>query len=185
MKGNSSLVERVMGVLKLDVPTFEEIEHDQSATGQAAVVVVAVAILAGIGAGLAGTTGFSIGGLIAAILTQLIGWVVWSAVVFFVGTKFFGGKADIGEMLRVIGFAQAPNVLGVLAFIPLLGGIATLIGSLWALVTGVIGVRQGLDVSTGTAIIVMIIGIIAFFIVGMIFATIFGVGAIGLGAITG
>lgn len=185
MKGDQSLVERVIGVLKLDVPTFEEIEHDQTATGQAAIVVVAVAVLAGIGAGLAGTTGFSIGGLIAAILSQLFGWVVWAAVVYFVGTRFFGGTADLGEMLRVIGFAQAPNALGVLAFIPVLGPIAAFVGSIWALITGVIGVRQGLDVSTGTAIIVMIIGIIAFFVVGLIFATIFGVTALGLGAITG
>ena len=97
MKGNQSLVERAIGVLKLDVPTFEEIEHDQGATGQAALIVVIVAILSGLGGGLSGTNGFSIGGLIFGIIGVLISWIVWSALVYFIGTRFFNGQADIGN----------------------------------------------------------------------------------------
>lgn len=171
-----------MGVLKLDVPTFEEIEHDQGATGQAALVVVLVAVLSGLGAGMAGDTGFSIGLLIGAVLTSIIGWIAWSAVVYFVGTNFFGGTADIGEMLRVIGFAQVPQALNLLAFIPVIGSIVGFAALVWALITGVIGVRQGLDVSTGTAVIVMIIGAITYAIVAMIIGLIFGGIAFGLGA---
>ncbi len=39
------MINRIIGVLKLDSATFEEIEHDQTATTQAAMVVLAVAIM--------------------------------------------------------------------------------------------------------------------------------------------
>lgn len=177
MKGNQSLLERIVGVLKLDVPTFEEIEHDQSATGQAALVVVLVAVLSGLGSGLSGTNGFSLGGLLLGIIGVIIGWVVWSALVYYIGTSFFGGTADIGEMLRVIGFARAPSALGILAFIPVVGLIIGLVAAVWSLVAGVIGVRQGLDISTTNAVIVVIIGWIVAVVIGFVLA------AIGLGSI--
>lgn len=183
MKGNQSLVERVIGVLKLDVPTFEEIEHDQEATVQAAIIVAVVAVVSAIGLALNPDIGFNIGALIGVILSSILGWVAWSAVVYFVGTRFFGGTADLGEMLRVIGFAQVPQAINVLAFIPFLGGIIGLIALIWSLITGVIGVRQGLDVSTGTAVIVMIIGAIAYAIVAAILSLIFGGVAFGLGSV--
>ena len=47
-----NLFQRMVGVLKLDVNTYEEIEHDQNETGQAALIVLIVAIVSGIGNGL-------------------------------------------------------------------------------------------------------------------------------------
>jgi hypothetical protein len=44
------MLQRIMGVFMLNADTFEEIEHDQSATGQAAIVVTIVALLSAIGA---------------------------------------------------------------------------------------------------------------------------------------
>ena len=45
------MLDRVIGVFKLSSNTFEEIEHDQNATGEAAIVVAVVALLAAIGGG--------------------------------------------------------------------------------------------------------------------------------------
>jgi hypothetical protein len=45
----SSLAERMVGAEFLSVDTFEEVEHDQNATGQAAFVVAIVAVARGIG----------------------------------------------------------------------------------------------------------------------------------------
>ena len=51
------MFNRIMGVFKLDVNTFEEIEHDESATSQAAIVVALVALLAVVGSGLGAQIG--------------------------------------------------------------------------------------------------------------------------------
>ena len=49
------MLQRILGVFKLDKATFAEIEADQTATTQAALVVILVAVVAGIGAALAAT----------------------------------------------------------------------------------------------------------------------------------
>jgi hypothetical protein len=71
------MVDRIIGVLKMDVNTFEEIEADQTATTQAAMIVVVVALVNGLFSGL--ITGSFFGTLISTILSTLIGWVAWSA----------------------------------------------------------------------------------------------------------
>lgn len=173
------MINRIIGVLKLDVNTYEEIEADESATSQAAIVVSIVAIAGGlIGGGINAAMGGSfLGSFLQTLLTAYIGWLVWAAVTYFVGTQFFGGQATMGEMLRVIGFAQAP---GILAIIPVCGSF---IGWIWSIATGFIAVRQGLDIDNTKAIFTIIIGWVAVFIVSLIIGAILG--AIGLTASAG
>ncbi len=173
------LIDRVIGVFKLDTNTFEEIEADQSATGQAALVVLVVALISAIGAGLGATFAEAsfFGAFISMMISAFGGWIIWSAVTYFVGTTFFGGEADLGEMLRVIGFSYAPQVLGI---IPCLGG---LVGGLWSLVAGFIAVRQGLDLDNTKALLTILIGFIAYVIFGIVMGLLFGVAAFGFGAL--
>ena len=76
-------------------------------------------------------------------------------------------KADFNETFRVVGFAASPGVFNVLAIIPFLGPLVSLLVGIWSLVIGVIAVREVLDYSnTGRAIIVALIaGVACWFIV--------------------
>ena len=49
------MLARMMGAARLNVPTFEDVEHDSGATIQAMIVVVLVSIAIGIGGLLAET----------------------------------------------------------------------------------------------------------------------------------
>ena len=148
-----SIVDRMRGAAMLDVATYEEVEHDNDATGQAAVVVIIVAICTAIGAVWRGGPSI-IGGPISAIL----GWLMWSAITYVIGDKMLGGTATWGELLRTIGFAQAPGVLMIFGIVPILGGFVRLVVGLWLLVTGVVAIRQALDFSTGKAIATALLG---------------------------
>ena len=148
-----SITDRMMGAATLDVATYEEVEADTTATGQAAIVVTLAAIASAIGA--AGEGG---PGIIGMLLGTLVGWALWSGVTYFIGTKLFGGTATWGELLRTIGFAQAPGVLLVLAIVPLLGGLVRVAVSIWLLIAGIIAIRQALDVTTGKAVLTAVIG---------------------------
>lgn len=173
------LIDRIIGVFKLSADTFEEIEADQTATSQAALVVLLVALVSAVGAAIGAS--FSDSSFISAFLGTLIsafgGWIIWSAVTYFVGTTFFGGKADLGEMLRVIGFSYAPQILGI---IPCLGG---LVGGLWSLAAGFVAVRQGLDLDNTNALLTIIVGFIAYILFSIVVGLIFGVAAFGFGAL--
>jgi hypothetical protein len=164
---------------RLEVPLYEEVEADTTATNQALLVVVIVAIAAGIGAAFGG--GNAVGRLIGGVLNALIGWAVWSYVVYFVGTRFMGGTATYGELLRTLGFAETPGVLSIFGFIPVLGGILALIGGIWTLVASFIATRQALDIDNGKTVITIILAFIALLIVvtiiSIIIGTIFGIGA--------
>ena len=166
------LISRIIGVFKLDVGTFEAIEHDPSATGQAALVVAIVAILSAFGSAFGAVfsnSGF-FNNFVSALVWTFIGWLVWSVISYFVGVSFFGGQATLDEMLRVIGFAYAPQML---AIIPCIGG---LIGAIWSLVAGFIAVRQGLDIDDLKAFLTIVIGfgvyIAGSIIIGLIFGSI-------------
>lgn len=166
-----SMVDRIKGAAMLDVATYEDVEADTTATGQAAGVVVLASIAAAIGAAGAGGRGI-LGGLVGA----LVGWLVWAGVTYIIGDKLLGGTATWGELLRTLGFAHAPGILMVLAILPVLGGILALGVGIWMLIAGVIAIRQALDFSTGKAIATALLGFIALVVLRVIFGGMLGGG---------
>ena len=102
----ASFTERMLGAAKLDVRTYEEVEADRTATGQAMAVVVLASVAAGIGQ--IGQSG--IFGLIAGAIGALIGWFIWAFLTYIIGTKFLPEpqtRSDMGELLRTSGEASA------------------------------------------------------------------------------
>ena len=160
--------QRIVGALKLDANTFEDIERDPTAMGQS-VGVIALAALAG---SLGHIWGFGFGAMVIAMVAALVGYALWAVVVWLVGTKVMPDpetKADFPEAFRVIGFAASPGLLGAISIIPLIGTIlmflVTPIVWLWSMAIMVVAVRQVLDYKeTFKAVIVVIIGFVAFLI---------------------
>ena len=140
----TSLKDRIIRAAKLDVNLYEEVEADKQALGQAMGVVVLSSIAAGIGSIAKG----GLGGILAGTIAALMGWYIWAYLTYFIGTKFLPEpqtEADLGELLRTIGFSSSPGLIRVLGIIPGLGGIVFLAASIWMLVAMVIAVRQALD----------------------------------------
>jgi len=172
MERKSSLIERMLGAARLDIDTYEEVEHDTTATSQAAVVVTIVAVAAAIGGVRSGS-----GGLIAGLIGAFVGWLIWSGVTYLIGTALFKGEATWGELLRTLGFAQSPGVLYVLGIVPFLGGLVGFAVWIWLLVAGIIAIRQALDVDTGKAILTALIGWGVYVVFAIILSVFLGVGA--------
>lgn len=175
-----ALVDQMIRASRLDVSLYEEVEHDKSQTTNALTVVAITAAAAAIGSAISAAmatpgAGNPVLGIIGAILMAILGWAVWTGCVYFVGTRLFGGTATWGEVLRTVGFADSPNVLMILSFIPILGGLIALVVWIWTIVTTVVAVRQSLDISTGKAVVASIIGAIAAAILIAIIAGIFSI----------
>jgi len=185
----ATMFNRAMRAAMLDVNFYNEAEADTSLNQEALMVVVLVSVAAGIGSFLAGVIGGSIGvalvGLIVAVVMGVLGYYIWAYITYFVGTSLFGGTSDPGEMLRVLGYASGPRVLSILSFIPCVGALVSLVGGIWSLVAGVIGIREAMDFDTIKAIITVIIGWVIVLIITFVVLAVFGVGAAGLGALGG
>jgi hypothetical protein len=176
------MVDRIVRAIRLDWTVFREIAEDESAMSQAAIIVAVVTFLSSIGTAI----GVLIGGgaFGRAVLSFfgdwiingiLIGWIGWAIITYFVGTAMFQGKTDIPEMMRVLGYASAPKLLGILGFIPCVGWIFALAGWILSLIAGVIAVREAMEFETSQAIVTVVIGVVVAIVLSLILS-LFGLG---------
>ena len=172
----STFSDRLIGTARLDAKTFEEIEADIAATGQAMMVVVLSSVAAGVGT--ASFDGFRIATLTMGTAAALIGWMAWAILTYLVGTRVFHEpqtQSNVGELLRTTGFASAPGILRVIGVLPGIGWLVYLVTSIWMLAAMVIGVRQALDfTSTGRALAVCAAGWVLSVIIAVVLGVAFG-----------
>ncbi len=167
------LWDRILRACKLEADVYEEVEADQAATPQAALVVVLSAVAAGIGNSMSA----GVFGLIVFAIAALIGWYVWAYLTYIIGTRLLPEvqtEADYGQLLRTLGFASAPGLIRVLGIIPAIGGLFFTLAFIWMLIATVIAVRQALDyTSTLRAVGVCVIGWMVYAVLAFIPALIF------------
>jgi hypothetical protein len=122
----NALMQRVRRLATLDTAVFDEVRTDTTATLPALIVAAGATLLFGIGGWLwwvlqdfnphSGELFFK--SAILGSIVSLILWGVWVAITYVVLTQVFRARADINEMVRVMGFAAAPLAIGLLLFIP-------------------------------------------------------------------
>ncbi len=153
--GRETLVSRMVGAARLDPAIYRALASDTGATAHAGGVVVVAGVASVIGAPEVGITGIPLG-----VMAGLLGWILWSTLIYLIGDKLLGGTATWGELLRVLGFAQTPGILYVFAFLP--GGVflRTLL-SVWIIVAVVVAIREALEFSTGKAVLTAALGFMA------------------------
>ena len=171
----NALTSRLMRVLRFDASVYREIAADQGALPQALTIVVIAVILYSIPSFVAGQ-GAAAGIVLVAlgIIGGLIGFGLYSAVAAFIAKTFFQGKTEFQEMARTLGFAYAWQAVGILGFIPILGGLIAFVGWIGAVVSGLIALRESAEFDTVKALITVVIAAI---VAG--FATFCATGIIG------
>lgn len=167
---------RLTGAMRLDANTYEDVEADARATGQALGVVFLASLAAGIGFPPRG------GPWLEAVTVQtaaaLMAWIVWAALVYLIGVHVYPEpttRTSIGELLRTTGFSTAPGVLLALGAFPMIGRPVLAITLVWMLVTMLVAVRQALDyTSLARAVAVCVFGWLLAFsllvVIGIFFA---------------
>ena len=171
----ASFTERMIGAAKLDVQVYEEVEVDTGATGQAMGVVLLSSLAGGIGSVGLGAGG--LGGFVGGGIAALIGWAIWAFLTYIIGTRLLAEpqtRADVGELMRTLGFAQSPGLVRIVGILPGVGSLAVSIVSIWMLVAMVIAVRQALDyTSTLRAVGVCLVGWVLQIVISLVFLIFF------------
>ena len=172
----ASFTERMIGAARLDSQIYEEVEADTGATGQA-VGVVLLSSLAG-GIGVAGLGPGGLGGFVVGSVAALIGWVTWAFLTYIIGTRLLAEpqtRADVGQLMRTLGFAQSPGLVRIAGILPGVGSLVLSLVAIWMLVAMVIAVRQALDyTSTWRAVSVCLVGWVLSIAMSVVFFLVFG-----------
>jgi len=154
----TSFTQRMLRAARLDAALYEEVEADTAATRQAMWVVVLSSVAAGIGT----ITHSGLTGMVFGTVFALIGWYLWALLTYWIGTRILPEpqtQADVGELLRTIGFSSAPGLLRGLGIVPGAGRPIFIAAQIWMLIAMVVAVRQALDYSgTARALAVCVIG---------------------------
>jgi hypothetical protein len=164
--------ERLMGAARLHPGTYEEVEHDVAATGQAVVVVVLSSVAAAIG--LMRPSALDLPLFVTHTSGAFVAWVVWSTLVYLIGVHLLPGpetRATVGQLLHTTGFAAVPGIFRAFGAVPVVGTPIFFLSSAWMLVAMFVAVRQALDYRHFTrALAVCVVG----WLLSLVFVAIIG-----------
>ncbi len=156
----ATLLRRFLAALALNPGVFEEVEADHGATWQAALVVLAAAVAAGIGHAGLGADARPV--LVAVAGASLLAWVGWALLLTLLGTAVLKERTtstDMGEVLRTLGFAAAPGVFRAFEVFGNSRWLVLPLTSVWMVAAMVIAVRQAFDyTTTGRAVLLSLLG---------------------------
>lgn len=139
----ASMFGRMVGAAKLNAATYEEVEADRGATGQAVLIAVLSSLAITIGDYHPGDTMLAF-----KLALTLVGWLSWLFIVWLIGVKLVPEaetRSDLGELVRTTGFGFTPGLFRVLGVLPMIGWLLVILAWLWTLATSVVAVRQALD----------------------------------------
>lgn len=177
------LLKRLAGIITLRGAVYRDIALDSEQTDASGAVIVSVYILIGLIDGYIVATANEVGSAMQIVTVGMTGgyqlftglfvWVVGGYLNALIASKVFRGNVNIGQMMRIIGYASMFRILGT---IPLAGftlfGIALNMKFLSYLLT-LVGSGVGLHASSRIGIVKTIIttitaGAILFFLVRLI-----------------
>jgi len=175
----NSLMQRLRRLAMLDTTVFDEVKGDVNSTIPAIVVVAVATLLSGIGGWLwfisqsyHDKSGEFLlkSAILGSILTIIVWAIGWLGVTYVMLTQVFRARADVNELIRVMGFAAAPLALTVGMVIPGLDygiGLAALGLTFGATL---IAVQSATDAPAGKALIATAAGFAVWVIVVQLFA---------------
>jgi len=183
------IIKGMIRAIKLDKAFYNEVEKDTSYSQDALVVVVLVSVIGAlgalVGALIRGQILAAILGFIVAAVIAVAGFYVWVFIAHYVGTRFFKGQGDRGELQRAMGFAYSPQILNLLGFIPCLGAIISLVAWALTIVAGFIAVRESLDQDNTNAALTVVVSAVIVFLITAAITAVFAALGFGISAMTG
>jgi len=126
-----------------------------------------------------------------ALWASVTGYVMSLVMVFVIAfiadalAPSFDGQKDFNQALKLTAYAMTASwVAGVLTFLPVIGWLVSVLGGLYSLYLFYLGTPILMKVpeqkAVGYTAVIVAIGIVVGFVLGMVNATIFGTGAAGM-----
>ena len=164
-------MDRIIGAFTFRKGVYAEVEHDDTFTTTAYVIVAVVALLSQLGAN--ASAGFDnllgwAGGTVIGTVFALVAFAIGVAVVSWVGRAIFNAEVTFQELVRTLGLAYVWQAVGVLGILGALStslscvvAPVTLAASLAFLVSWFIAAKEALDLEWLQVIITVVVAWVA------------------------
>jgi hypothetical protein len=142
----ATFMYRVLGALMLNATVFEDVEANPRASWQATAVVVLSSLATGLGVG--GLYDRRVSTFVITSLVALLVWVAWATLTLQIGTRLLPApetRADLGQLMRTIGFAASPGLFQIFAVFPRVMVPVVIATTLWMFAAMVVAVERALD----------------------------------------
>jgi hypothetical protein len=176
------LQDRLFGAFSFKQGIYYEVEHDQSFTPTAWLLVAGSALLAQLGANASADFGAWLVRSVALTAVEVLAFALAAFLIGWIGRNFFKAEVSFQEMVRTLGLAhvwRAVGVVGILtAIIPGLACIllpVTILAALLGLAAWFVAAREALDLDLVQTLITVVIGFLGFILVTQLFSAILGV----------
>lgn len=154
--------DRILRAARLDPRLYEEVKGDPDSFKQAVMLIFLSSLAGGIGLLWPGLHHAWPQKFFGGLAAGFLGWFVWVFAVYLIGVKFLGGPltySNLGELLRVTGFASAPGLIRVLGLYQPARMAVWGLALVWMLAAMVLAVRKALEYSsTGQTFLVCLGG---------------------------
>jgi hypothetical protein len=147
--------QRMLRVLKLDRTVYAEVERDPAGTRQAALVVAFVATFAALGTIL--LESWHPGAILGAVLGALLHWLLWSGLAYLLGVILYRKRPSLTHLVRALGYAQAPQLLAALAFVPVVGAWIVVGSRLLTLIAGNLAMSDAFEIRLPQALAIRLL----------------------------
>lgn len=166
------MFDRLVRAIRLDPTLYREVAGNKDLMGEAALIVLVATLLSAIGAGAGSHRAFLAFGA-ELINGLLIGWLLWSVLALLIG-DFLGGRSELSEMVRTLGYANAPRFLAVFGFLPCVGWLFRLAAWILTIAAGVIAIRESMEFDTLKAVVTAVLGLLAYIVISGLVGLVFG-----------
>ncbi|WP_425146808.1 YIP1 family protein [Deinococcus sp.] len=163
---SNMFAQSVTVLSKPGVATFEQFER-RGGTTEAYIYVVIGAVIAAVFGLLRG----GVGGLLTGLIGPLVGFAVFTYLVFLVGKQFFKGTGTYPEVAYTFALFYVPIgvVSAVVGIIPILGALVAFILSLVNIYFGYLAVQSSMNIrDQGSAILTLVLSWVGLFIITLI-----------------
>jgi hypothetical protein len=175
------LQDRLFGAFSFKDGIYYEVEHDESFTSTAWILVAVSAFLAQLGANASSDFVDWLIRSLALTIVEVIAFALAAFLIFWIGKNFFSAEVSYKELVRALGLAhvwRAVGVLGVVtAFLPGFACIllpVTILAILLGLAAWFVAAREALDLDLVQALVTVIIGFFGFLIIVQLFGAVLG-----------
>jgi len=155
-----TLFIKIYRALTFDENFYRELENDRTNISHAILVVLIVGICNGLG-----TLNIVSTSILREIIFNLIGWFVWSFIIYLIGVKILNMTSDFVELLLYLGFAFSPGIINIFGLIPNLTYYVLIISLFWTILTFIYATKYALNCNFMKAFAVCVVSVVPYILI--------------------